>query len=280
MTERHETSSSADDERLDVPKPSLVSRVVSNLGTIIVTAIMVGGIWWWTVGMTEPQPEQSVKTAVANPAQDDSPIHVADGDNKTEPVVRPSSTNGHTPVDALTLENTSDDVTEFDAARTSWQDPFFASHWKADGWNFEPEAMQSNEDKPASARFRRDYRKITVECLIAPTGEAGVFQIRLFAPTTDALMQAEFSRETVRISSTIKGKQTLVKQRRFRVPFVVGKPTKLRFTATGNRVLVICNGTRVLNCSQPAEQSGKPFQLSFRTEGGGFRISGLGLEGE
>ena len=93
-------------------------------------------------------------------------------------------------------------------------------------------------------------------------------------------MQAEFSREVVKISSIIKGKRTLIKQRRFSVPFVLEKPTKLRLTATGNRVLVICNGTRVVNCSQPAEQSGRPLQLSFRTEGGGFRISSLGLEGE
>ncbi|MBT4867707.1 MAG: hypothetical protein HON53_21615, partial [Planctomycetaceae bacterium] len=251
MTERHETRYSADDERLEVPKPSLGSRVVSNLGTIIVTAIMVGGIWWWTVGMTEPKPEEPPKTAETNPIQDDSHSHSANGDNQTEPVVQPASTNGHPPADDLTPETTSDDAPDFDAARTSWQDPFFASHWKADGWNFQPDAMQSDETKPASARFRRDYRKITVECLIAPTGESGVFQIRLFAPTTDALMQAEFSREAVRISSTIKGKRTLIKQRRFPVPFVVEKPTKLRFTATGNRVLVICNGARVLNCSQP-----------------------------
>jgi len=277
MTERHEIRNSADDERLDVPKPSLGSRVVSNLGTLIVTAIMVGGIWWWTVGMTEPKPEDSPQT---DPAQDDSPSHAANGDSKSEPVVQPPSTNGHAAADVRTPEITSDDATQFDAARTSWQDPFFPSHWKADGWNFRPAAMQSNGNKPASATFRRDYRKITVECLIAPLGKSGRFQIRLFAPTTDTLMQAEFSREVVKISSIIKGKRTLIKQRRFSVPFVLEKPTKLRLTATGNRVLVICNGTRVVNCSQPAEQSGRPLQLSFRTEGGGFRISSLGLEGE
>ncbi len=285
MSKRHAPHHSADYEYPSLPEPSAWSRTVSNAGTFIVTTIMVGGIWWWTVGVTQPKPNESPTTAESQPAEIESPDRSTNGrstngDEQTEPVVQTPSANGAAPSITSTFDTTKFETVDFDASRTSWQDPFDASHWESDGWTFQPEAMQSRATQSATAMFRRDYRKITIECRIAPVGASGVFQIRLFAPQTDALMQAEFSREAIKISSTIKRKNTLIKQRRFSVPLVVGKPTTLRLTATGNRVLVFCNGKQVINCSQPVEQSGKPLQFSLHTEGGAFRISRLGLEGE
>jgi hypothetical protein len=275
MTTRHDTQDSADYER-----PSAWSSGVSNVGTLIVTGVMVGGIWWWTVGATQSQPDGSPKTADSQPADVESQnrstnVRSSNGDEKTEPVVQAPSANGETPANPTQI----DDL-EFDASRTSWQDPFTASHWESDGWTFQPEAMQSRATKSATAKFRRDYRKITIACRCAPLGEAGVFQIRLFAPTTDALVQAEFSREMIKVYSTIRRKTIFIKQRRYPVPFVVGKPTTLWLTANGSRVLISCNGKRVINCRQPVELSGKPLQFSLHTDGGAFRISSLRLEGE
>jgi hypothetical protein len=102
----------------------------------------------------------------------------------------------------------------------------------------------------------------------------------LFAPTTDALLRVEFSREMIKVSSTIRRKNILIKQRRYPVPFVEGKPTTLWLTATGSRVLISCKGKRVINCLLPVELSGKPLQFSLHADGGAFRISSLRLEGD
>ena len=140
--------------------------------------------------------------------------------------------------------------------------------------------MLSSGAVTTTATFRRRYRKLSVECVIVPIEKPGAFEISLFAPETNALMTARFTSEGVVVSAEIGDQQRVVKRRNSNLPFAADKPLHIRLSATGNRVLIVCNGRIVLSCNQPAEQSGKPLNLSFRSRGCQFRISRLRLEGE
>lgn len=233
---------------------------------------MVAGIWWWMVGALQSSP--SVTTAPTRTTTANKPPH-------------PASTNGNGGnKPSASADKSTDDGAEdnedpdFDPLRTSWQNPFFKSHWQATGWQFTPQAMQSNNSQSPVATFRRQYRKLTVECRLAPIGKPGEFHVALFAPETETLMRAEFSGKQVKLTATIKRTVSTIKRRKFPVDFSPDKTTTLRLTATGNRVRIICDGKVVLNSSQPAEQSGKSLELSLRSIAGAFRISDLHLEGE
>ena len=176
--------------------------------------------------------------------------------------------------DSATAEST------IDFTPTSWENPFTAAHWRSQGWRFDGKSMWPSARETASATFRRNYKKLTLQCRIEPLDKPGSFQIALVGPKPNTLLKVVFSPGAVVVISEIDGRKREIRRRKIELAMAPGKPGQLRLTATGNRIIVVWNRRIILSCNQPAQQSGRQLELRLVSRGGGWRISQLRLEGE
>jgi hypothetical protein len=165
-----------------------------------------------------------------------------------------------------------------DLTATSWQRPFRPELWTAIGWTFDGSSMQSVASETAQATFRRAYRKLMLEFRIEPLAKPGLFVVRLVSSGTDAVTAVGIDAAHRRDGAN-QNDET-VRERFCDLEWEPGRPAHFLLAATGNRISIGWNGHRLLNCPQPAEQSGQPFYWSFVSDRSAFRITDLRIEGE
>lgn len=255
----------------------------------IVTAVVVaclavgGGYWWWTHRVPAPgtpakNRAQAPRTVLSNGNGDgsnDGPTN--DGDSPTH------------------RSPTSPSAAALDLSRTSWQDPFSAAYWNAHGWTFDGRSMRSERAHPAEATFRRPYRRLRLDVNVrrlAPSAESrpshggrsgtgGSFAIRLFTAETETTTTVTLHADDIVVTAdTPTLNNALIKQRKLDSGLGSGRTGRLGLAATGNRLIIVWNRRPVLTCSQPAEQSGRAVTVTLTTDGAGFLISHLRIEGE
>jgi hypothetical protein len=169
---------------------------------------------------------------------------------------------------------------EFDATQTSWQDPFDAVCWDADGWSFDGRGMRSAPQRDARATFRRLYRKIRLELTLETGQLPHDFEIELAEPNSGTILAAQFDTGGIVVVSGKSAETTELVRRDVELRPTAGQPLRLGLAATGNRVQIVWNGGRILTFTQPAAQSGAELQLSLISHTGALHISSLRLEGE
>jgi len=170
---------------------------------------------------------------------------------------------------------------DVDLSETSWQDPFEQTYWKSQGWKFNGKSMHCPAHQSAQATFRRSYRKLMLEMQLEPLTEPVTFKVQLDAPTSKVATTITINDEGVIVSvESPKRQPREIKRKNLELDIAPEKPGQLRIAATGNRLLIVWNGRRILTCTQPAEQSGRDLQATLVSESTGFRISNLRIEGE
>lgn len=164
---------------------------------------------------------------------------------------------------------------------SSQQQPFEEAYWVGDGWTFDGTSMSSTAITPAAATFRRPYSKLMLQTELAAINDGGEFVLRLHAHETDCGLSIVLREAELEVAVDRAGSEPAILQtRELSPPLQPGESQSLRLTATGNRLQIIWNNSRLLLCNQPSEQSGHALFITIRSRNGGFRIDQLRLEGE
>lgn len=170
---------------------------------------------------------------------------------------------------------------QFDPRETSWENPFVQEYWEGSGWKFESRGMSSEAEGPASAVFRRSYRRLMLESRLELLKEGdSPIHLRLKAPENGALIQISVRGSELQLNDTGRNASRLSERANLEPALSLGKPGLLRLAATGNRFVLSWNGQIVLSCDQPSAQSGRDLQLEWKADATAYRISYLRLEGE
>ena len=167
----------------DTSKPSTAARWFLNTLVVVVTATIIGGIWWRIddgLRFLNGQPKRSQQQVAA-----DSPNGTPDEDRSA------GNGNSHTHDEENHTDFKTSNKTYIDFTQTSWQNPFSVAHWESNGWTIQADSMLSSGAETTMATFRRRYRKLSVDCRVAPVGKPDAFEISLFAPETNALIDRQ-----------------------------------------------------------------------------------------
>lgn len=186
------------------------------------------------------------------------------------------------------------DATDIDLNPTSWEDPFQPAYWHLAGWQFDGESMLCVSEESAVAVFRRPYQRLMVELrLVVPKPAAsisvssreggaaaqGTFSVLLAAQTENRTAIVFAPRQVMVIEERL-GEFIEVGHAEWPQSLVPGEAIHLRVAATGHRIVVSCNGTRVLSCDQPAMQSGRERHWALVSATPGLQITSMRIEGE
>ena len=196
--------------------------------------------------------------------------------------------------------------TSLEMSATRWDDPFHQDAWLSDGWDFAPDAMQTLGMIDASAIFRRAFRRVVVECALQPAipsdstteqpekiasddaADRRRFELRLvtYHPDVKTGEQVEYQTiiglEQTGFQVSADGPRGLrpIEDREIPLEWTSENAGVLRMAATGNRIVIVWNGRRVLACNQPVAQSGQLCFVAFRAATPNWRIERLRIEGE
>jgi hypothetical protein len=163
---------------------------------------------------------------------------------------------------------------------TSWESPFEAGLWAANGWQFEDERMRSLRTGGA-ALFRRAYLRLMLDCRVAPLSDpSGTLRLRVVTPETGAAVSVLIEQSRLAVVDETQVPPLLVKEATIEPAATRASPGGLRLAATGNRLVIGWNGRVALACEQPAAQSGHPAQIEFVAGDAPFEITALRIEGE
>ena len=93
--DQHRDRSDSANEPAPGPEPAALSRISSNLGTLLVAAIMVGGIWWWMVDTIQSPSTEPLEPPETHTANKHPRAVAANGnvDGKTHQVVEKTATD-------------------------------------------------------------------------------------------------------------------------------------------------------------------------------------------
>lgn len=168
----------------------------------------------------------------------------------------------------------------FDPDQTSWELPFDAECWEANGWEFSSTGMRSTTPG-SSALFRRGYRRLMLECRLTPLdGTHGPLQLRLITSTPKSALLVHVDGSRLALLDEQTKPPRLIKAAKLDPPCTRENPGRLRLAATGNRVVLAWNGRIALSCDQPAAQSGHSAQFEFLVAKAPFEVTALRVEGE
>ena len=219
-------------------------------------------------------------------SQNADPFAVAErpGDPK---VASPLETGGEGPLASAAATTGSGGhvrQTGYDPEQTSWESPFDVTCWMATGWEFNGDAMLSGAE-PASAMFRRPYRRMMLDCRMEPLpgaapAEIDPFEVRLALPGAAGALRVTVHSRSLVVTDDTQGEPLQIREVPLAPAVAASEPAHLRVAATGNRVVVSWNGRIALTCNQPAAHSGHEFTFAFVTGATGYRVTALRIEGE
>jgi hypothetical protein len=134
-----------------------------------------------------------------------------------------------------------------------------------------------------TATFHRRYRRLMLDVEIASRdAESAPLELRWVAPATGAEGRVRIAPDGIELvvpdtDGSLPGEG---RKADFETPLVPGQAGRLRFGATGNRLLVHWNERRVASCDQPVAQLGRELEFSWVGSTGSLRIVHLRVEGE
>jgi len=174
---------------------------------------------------------------------------------------------------------------EHDSERTSWEQPFDAGLWHSRGWQFDTDAMTSLSTQRAQAIFRHAYRRLMLEMHVEPLRSILSLEIRLISDETDvvtaiAMRPASRFRQGGTWEHPWPQRTQTIRTVAFEPDGTDTDTVHVVLIATGNRIAISWNGRRILNCSEPAAQSGRPVRCALIAHDASIRITQLRFEGE
>ncbi|MBM80705.1 MAG: hypothetical protein CMJ78_08945 [Planctomycetaceae bacterium] len=167
---------------------------------------------------------------------------------------------------------------EDELEQASWQDPFDEQLWTSIGWTFDESSMTSQSDVDAAALFRRRYQQLMLEFALTPTNFEQRFEVELLGIEQPTRASIQINANTIRVIEVRRGKNMAIAEGT--VETEAAKARRLKIALTGNRILIHCDGRRVLACEQPSFGKDNEFVFKFITNGGTQRIADLRIEGE
>lgn len=235
------------------------------------------------VWLLQSQVRQHLGTALSSSRQSDQGSEASAANSNIQPqhisqqtieeLLRRASQNSERPTSGSTTAPSS-----INLSQSSFQNPFQAGYWIANGWTFAEDFMQSNNDSIAVARFRHAYQGLGIEFQLIPENESVHFELRLGSNTRTTAV-VEFTKNTVAVTAEIDSRPYLVEQRPLTAPFEAGGTYPFRITATGSRLLVFSNRKRLLMCDQPGDDGAAVYPYLV-AHSGNCRLVQLRIDGE
>lgn len=177
-------------------------------------------------------------------------------------------------------------------AQTSWQNPFDARLWSADGWSITESGLKVLAGHRTPAVFARPYRQLMLELTAQWPGEvdhreASLLDVQFITDTPDETLSVEMTSEAVSVRRFLNGQPRLIRSARFtsepgnpEVEPSAETPVRLRLTLTANRLLIQRDNRAVLNLDRPAPPVTKPARVAIVPGTAGLHVIEMRLEGE
>jgi hypothetical protein len=262
------------------------SQISAGIVFLVVISAVAIGVWW---RYAEPK-IVGISQIESSQAERNSPLSGITGSHHGS-MKHSSKKNrvgdGNTP---SADDRNQSKVESIDLTETSWLNPFTKAHWlplkssetqPSPPWSFDNKSMQCEAGQTAGATFRRPYQNFSIDLHIERPMPTGAFEIRLTAPDSKTMLFAEMTETQLEVSAVEpKRKRTVLKHYTLKVPLSAAKPTRLRFAATGNRIMISHNYRKVLTCNQPAGLSNREVRFSLLSRGSSCRIIRLRIDGE